>query len=110
SPLGAGKWFAQVIAEWVPITPQVAAVVERLPSKFAVPAMVEWLASRGVTLPAAFFSRNRDTVFPWANVVTSGDDADKWKRYAGMQRKLASDRFKGGPLPQEFESVAAEVA
>jgi hypothetical protein len=110
SPLGAGKWFAQVIAEWIPITPQVAAVVDRLPSKLSVPAMVEWLASRSVTLPEAFFNRNRDTVFPWAHVVTSGDDADKWKRYLGMQRKLASDRFKGGPLPQEFEAVASEVA
>jgi len=95
SPLGASKWFAQVIAEWIAITPAVAAVVERLPSKLEVPAMIEWLAARGVTLPPAFLDRTADTVFPWASVITSGDDADKWKRYLGMCQKLASPRFHG---------------
>jgi len=95
SPLGASKWFAQVIAEWIAITPAVAAVVDQLPSKLEVPAMIDWLAARGVTLPPAFLDRTADTVFPWASVVTSGDDADKWKRFVGMQQKLASSRFHG---------------
>ena len=110
TPLGPKRWFAQVIAEWISITPAVAAAVEKLPQRAEVPEMVQALDARGVTLPRAFLHRDRDTVFPWSNVITTGDDADKWKRFAGMQRKLASDRFRGGPLPREYEAVVAEVA
>ena len=95
APLGPRKWFAQVIAEWLPITPAGADAVERIPERADVPTMVSALASRGVKLPAAFLVRERDTVFPWSNIVTTGDDADKWKRFDGMTRKLASRRFQG---------------
>jgi radical SAM superfamily enzyme YgiQ (UPF0313 family) len=95
TPLGPQRWMAQVIAEWIPVTPAVADATERLEKlpKMEVPAMVEALDSLGVKLPPAFLSRDRDTVFPWANVITTGDDPDKWRRFAQMQRKLAGERF-----------------
>ena len=61
----------------------------------AVPEMVQALDAQGITLPRAFLHRDRDTVFPWSNIITTGDDADKWKRFDGMTRKLASRRFQG---------------
>lgn len=95
APLGPSKWFAQVIAEWIPITPAVDAAVQRLPQKADVPTMAQALDAAGVKLPSAFLNRHEHTVFPWSNVITTGDDPDKWKRYAGMRRKLASARFVG---------------
>ncbi len=96
APLGAAKWFSQIVAEWLPITPAVADAVEKIPPKLDVPAMVQALDALGVALPPAFLKRDRDTVFPWSNIITTGDDADKWKRFEGMQRKLASARFAAG--------------
>ena len=96
-PLGAAKWFAQIIAEWIPITPAVADAVEKIPPRLGVPEMVQALDALGVSLPPAFLKRDRDTVFPWSNIITTGDDADKWKRFAGMERKLAGARFPGPP-------------
>lgn len=97
TPLGAQRWFAQVIAEWVPVTPKVAAAVKRVPAGLDVPEMVAALDAAGVTLPASFLQRDADTVFPWSNIVTTGDDADKRRRYEGMLRKLSSDRFEVSP-------------
>jgi hypothetical protein len=55
----------------------------------------------GVKLPPEFLHRDRDTVFPWSNIITTGDDADKWRRYEGMLRKLSSPRFASpGPLAE----------
>jgi hypothetical protein len=95
APLGPSKWFSQVIAEWIPITPKVADAVEKLPQKKGVPEMIQALDSMGVTLPSAFLHRDEHTVFPWSNIITTGDDPDKWKRYAGMLRKMESPRFTG---------------
>ncbi len=95
APLGPSKWFSQIIAEWIPITPKVADAVDRLPKKADVPTMVQALDALGVTLPRAFLHRDEHTVFPWSNIITTGDDPDKWKRYAGMLRKLSSPRFTG---------------
>lgn len=101
TPLGSRNWIAQVIAEWVPVTPAVAAAVEKLPPRAEVPEMVERLGALGVKLPPEFLCRDRDTVFPWSNIITTGDDADKWRRYEGMLRKLASPRFASpGPLAE----------
>lgn len=99
APLGPAKWFAQVVAEWIAITPAVADAVERLERlpRMDVPGMVAALDSLGVTLPRAFLHRDADTVFPWSNILTTGADPDKWRRFAGMERKLASDRFRGVP-------------
>lgn len=93
--LGAAKWFAQVIAEWIPITPRVADAVEKIPPKLGVREMVQALDALDVTLPREFLHRDRDTVFPWSNIITTGDDADKRKRFEGMERKLSSPRFTG---------------
>ena len=99
TPLGPQRWMAQVIAEWIPITPAVTAAVRRLEKmpKMELPGMVAALDSLGVTLPPAFLKRDRDTVFPWANVTTTGDQANKWREFERMQRKLASDRYLGVP-------------
>ena len=93
--LGAAKWFAQVIAEWIPITPAVADAVQKIPPKLGVREMVQALDALGVTLPREFLHRDRDTVFPWSNIITTGDDADKRKRFEDMERKLSSTRFTG---------------
>ena len=37
--------------------------------------MVQALDAQGITLPRAFLHRDRDTVFPWSNIITTGDDA-----------------------------------
>ena len=106
TPLGPRRWFAQVIAEWIPVTPTVADAVDRLPGRATVPAMVQALDAMGVTLPSSFLHRTADTVFPWSNVVTTGDDADKRRRFDGMLRKLESARFRGvstEPIAQEWE-------
>lgn len=55
------------------------------------------LDAHGGTLP-----RDEHTVFPWSNVITTGDDPDKWRRYAGMVKKLGSARYR--------DSFAAEVS
>jgi hypothetical protein len=94
APLGPEKWFSQVIAEWVPVTPKVAQAVKRLPPRADVPTMVQALDSLGVPLPAAFLERKRDTVFPWSHVQTSGDDSDKWARYEKVQAILAGPLFR----------------
>jgi hypothetical protein len=96
TPLGSKLWFSQVIAEWIPVTPALDAAVAKLPQWADVPTMVQALEYRGFKLPPGFLQRDQNTVFPWANILTEGDDADKWKRFAGMQRKLASDRFAAG--------------
>lgn len=102
TPLGSRRWFAQVIAEWLPVTPALDAAVEKLPARAEVSEMVEALAALGVTLPRAFLHRDEHTVFPWSNIVTKGDDADKWRRFVGMERKLASARFAGtAPITEE---------
>ena len=104
--LGPAKWFAQVISEWIAITPTVADAVERLPQKQDVQTMVYSLDCMGVALPRAFLHRDKDTVFPWSNIITTGDDADKWKRFAGMQKKLASERFQSGaPVVEDREEL-----
>lgn len=95
TPLGPRAWFSQVIAEWLPVTPALAAAVEKLPAKAELREMVQALDSLGVTLPREFLHRDRDTVFPWSNIITTGDDADKRKRFEGMERKLSSTRFTG---------------
>jgi hypothetical protein len=58
-----------------------------------------------VALPREFLHRDADTVFPWSNIVTTGDDANKWKRYEGMRRKLASPRFAAvsEDMPEAWE-------
>ncbi len=99
APLGPSKWFAQVIAEWIPITPKVADAVEKLPARAEVPEMVQALDALGVTLPREFLRRDERTVFPWSNIVTTGDDPDKWRRYAGMVKKLNSARYRGEAQP-----------
>ncbi len=100
APLGGAKWFAQQIAEWIPITPAVAAAVEKIPMRLTVAEMVSHLAANGVALPSAFLDRKADTVFPWSNIVTTGDDADKRGRFDYMTRKLASTRGIGAaPTP-----------
>lgn len=99
APLGPSKWFAQVIAEWIPITPKVADAVEKLPARAEVPEMVQALDAMGVTLPREFLRRDERTVFPWSNIVTTGDDPDKWRRYAGMVKKLNSARYRGEAQP-----------
>jgi len=88
APLGVARWFAQVIAEWIPVTPAVARAVKRLPARGTVPEMVDALAAQGVTLPPAFLHRQQDTVFPWSHVQTAGDDADKWARFTRMQDRI----------------------
>jgi len=100
TPLGPRRWFSQVIAEWIPITPKVADAVEKLPARAEVPEMVEALDAQGVTLPREFLRRDEHTVFPWSNVITTGDDPEKWKRYQGMIKKIESDRYRG-TLPAE---------
>lgn len=97
APLGGSKWFAQQIAEWIPITPEVARVVQKIPMRLTVGQMVAFLASEGVRLPDAFLRRDAATVFPWSNIITTGDDADKWGRYAYMVRKMATPRGQGLP-------------
>lgn len=97
APLGGSKWFAQQIAEWIPITPEVARVVQKIPMRLTVEQMVAFLASEGVRLPDAFLRRDAATVFPWSNIITTGDDADKWGRYAYMVRKMATPRGQGLP-------------
>ncbi len=104
TPLGPRAWFSQVIAEWLPVTPALAAAVEKLPARAEVPDMVRALDALGFKLPPEFLTRDEHTVFPWSNILTTGDDANKWKRYQGMQRKLASDRFAGTlPMPEAWE-------
>lgn len=93
TPLGPRAWFAQVIAEWLPVTPALAAAVEKLPARGDVPEMMQAL---DVRLPHAFLHRDEHTVFPWGNILTTGDDPEKWRRFCGMQRKLRSERFLGG--------------
>jgi len=100
TPLGPKNWFSQVVAEWLPVTPTLDAAIQKLPQRAEVPEMIDALAARGVRLPPAFLARDRDAVFPWSNIITTGDDADKWKRFEGMNRKLASERFaRGTALP-----------
>jgi hypothetical protein len=89
APLGVARWFAQVIAEWIPITPHVAKAVTRLPARGTVADLIAALDAQGVVLPAAFLSRQQGTVFPWSHIQTQGDDADKWKRYVRLQSLLA---------------------
>lgn len=96
TPLGPQRWFAQVIAEWIPITPTVAAAVQKLPANATCEEMAQFLDTKGITLPSAFFDRDKRTVFPWANVVTTGDDPEKWKRFQQMRAKLSSERFARG--------------
>lgn len=105
TPLGPRAWFSQVIAEWIPVTPAVSAAVEKLPAKAELPEMIQALDAQGVTLPREFLHRDADTVFPWSNIVTTGDDANKWKRYDGMRRKLASPRFAATSeeMPEAWE-------
>lgn len=95
TPLGPKNWFAQVVAEWLPVTPALDAAVQRLPQRAEVEEMADALAARGFRLPPEFLHRDESTVFPWSNIITTGDDADKWRRYAGMLRKLSSSRFTG---------------
>ena len=45
--LGPRAWFSQVIAEWIPVTPAVAAAVEKLPAKAELPEMVQALDAHG---------------------------------------------------------------
>lgn len=61
--------------------------------------MVQALDALGVTLPREFLRRDERTVFPWSNIVTTGDDPDKWRRYAGMVKKLNSARYRGEAQP-----------
>ena len=102
TPLGPKRWFAQVIAEWLPVTPALAAAVERLPKLADVPEMTQALDALGFTLPREFLYSDSATTFPWSNIITTGDDADKWKRFQQMLRKLASPRFVGdAPIATE---------
>jgi radical SAM superfamily enzyme YgiQ (UPF0313 family) len=96
TPLGPQRWFAQVIAEWIPITPTVAAAVQKLPPNETCEAMAQYLDTKGITLPPAFFNREEHTVFPWANILTTGDDPEKFKRFQQMRAKLTSPRFAEG--------------
>jgi hypothetical protein len=104
-PLGPANWFSQIIAEWIPITPQVSRVVARMPHNVEVDAMVKHLRRNGVELPPEFFERGESTVFPWSNVVTSGEDADKFGRFRKMRDYLASDRFRLLAEPAAIASV-----
>ena len=106
TPLGARGWFAQVIAEWIPVTPAVDAAVAKLPQWADVPTMLDALAAKGVKLPPEFLTRDASTVFPWSNIITTGDDSDKWKRFANMQRKLSSPRFLAGPNVTDESSTS----
>ena len=99
TPLGPRSWFSQVVAEWIAVTPKVDAAVAKLPARAEVPEMVDRLAAAGVDLPPAFLKRDRDTVFPWSNIITTGDDPAKWKRYEGMLRKLSGARFANTSTP-----------
>lgn len=106
TPLGPRAWFAQVIAEWLPVTPSLDAAVAKLPPKADVRTMAQALDTLGVTLPRAFFERDEHTVFPWSNVATTGDDPEKWRRFRGMLRKLESPRF--ADTARKKEEVAYE--
>jgi radical SAM superfamily enzyme YgiQ (UPF0313 family) len=92
-PLGPGKWFSQVVAEWLPITPKVSAAMRKVPNNLGLPDMVEKLRKGGVELPNDFWNRDNETVFPWSNVRTEGDDSNKWKRYERMVAVLSGPRF-----------------
>jgi len=93
-PLGPSKWFGQVIAEWIAITPKVSKAVDSMPTNREMPEMIEWLESQDVKLPESFLNRKEDTVFPWDNIKTTGDDPNKWRRFAKMQTILDGDLFK----------------
>ncbi|OHD25690.1 MAG: hypothetical protein A2Y38_00405 [Spirochaetes bacterium GWB1_59_5] len=86
APLYPGRWFAQQVAEWLPVTPEVADAVEALPRKAAVPEMIEFLAKRNVRLPEAFLDRNEHTVFPWDCVEVRQPKARLWQVYEQLQK------------------------
>jgi hypothetical protein len=88
APLGAAHWFAQVIAEWIPITPAVARAVTRIPNA-DVPTMTAALAARDVHLPPAFLHRHPDTTFPWSLVqMPGGDDPNIHARFLHMHDRI----------------------
>jgi hypothetical protein len=90
-PLGPAKWFAQVVAEWLPITPKVAAAVRSLPKRVSVAEMTAHLDENGVKLPFQYFVRDEHTEFPWSNVKMRGDDSnlhDRYKRMLDRQWRL----------------------
>lgn len=97
APLGGANWFTQQIAEWLPITPDVAKAARKVPMRLSVDEMVQFLDTKGVVLPRKFLDRESPDAFPWEVVKAKGDDADVRKRYLRMLAKMTEPPFTRGP-------------
>jgi radical SAM superfamily enzyme YgiQ (UPF0313 family) len=85
SPLYPKKWFMQIIAEWIPITPKVIQALKPMENKRPINKYIEALDSSGVNVSQVFAQHEFDYVFPWDIIKTHTDKSVIWDAH---QRRL----------------------
>lgn len=78
-PLGPGRWFAQVAAQWIPVTKRTADVLRGLPGRAPVPDMVAACEAQGVPVAAVFRPHARTEALPRDRVAVGTPRAALWE-------------------------------
>jgi radical SAM superfamily enzyme YgiQ (UPF0313 family) len=69
-PLSSGKWFMQIVAEWMKIDQAMVTAMNRISEKnLSVPEMIEALLERGIDTAHIFNSKPEGFAFPWEEYV-----------------------------------------
>ena len=69
-PLSSGKWFMQIMAEWLPITRETVRVINRVAEKnLSVEEMVDVLERGQIRTQHIFEEKPEDYGFPWDRYV-----------------------------------------
>ena len=69
-PLSSGKWFMQIVAEWLPITRETVRAINRVAEKnLSVEEMVDVLEQDQIRTRHIFEEKSEDYDFPWDRCV-----------------------------------------
>jgi len=69
-PLSSGKWFMQIVGEWLPIDKAATKALNRISEKnLSVEEMVGILKRRGIDTTHVFTEKPEDYAFPWDRYV-----------------------------------------
>jgi len=87
APLYPRGWFQQVLSEWLPITPALAAAAQALPHKAPIPELVSRMDDAGFDVSHIFDSdKPKDYAFPWDH-IQPWMDRDRLWHFAKRLRK-----------------------
>ena len=69
-PLSSGRWFMQIVAEWLGIDGDTARILNRIAEKnLSVDEMVERVLKEGIDVRHVFTEKPEDYVFPWDQYI-----------------------------------------